>query len=69
MSNPTKLTRKQQNALAFLVMSKVADLAEYPEMLHGEYDLRGVDMEVVAQQLSSWMKKLPGTTWDDRLPQ
>jgi glutaredoxin-related protein len=63
------LTRKQQEALASLVMHQVANLKEYPEMREGEPDLANVSAEEIGKQLSIWMKKLPGTIWDNRLPQ
>lgn len=64
-----KLTRKQQEALASLVMAQVANLLEYSEMRESEHELEDVSVEEIGKQLSIWMKKLPGTIWDTRLPQ
>ena len=70
MSNPTdRLSRRQQEALAYLVMQQAANLKEYPELRESEPDLDGVSSEAIARQLSIWMKKLPGSIWDTRLPQ
>ena len=63
------LTRKQQEALAGLVMQQVANIKEYPEMREGEPELADVSSEEIGKQLSIWMRKLPGTIWDNRLPQ
>jgi glutaredoxin-related protein len=63
------LTRKQQEALASLVMQQVANLKEYSEMRDSEPDLADVSSDEIGKQLSIWMKKLPGTIWDTRLPQ
>ena len=62
------LTRKQQEALASLVMQQVANLKEYSEMRDSEPELAEVSSEEIGKQLSIWMKKLPGTIWDNRLP-
>lgn len=65
----TGLTRKQQEALASLVLSRVADIAEYEEIRELSDEIKELPTEQIKLQLSVWMKKLPGTIWDNRLPQ
>lgn len=62
------MTNQQKQELAYKVMSRVADIVEYPEILEGT-ELEDVPAEEIEQQLTTWMKQLPGKLWDNRLPQ
>lgn len=61
------LTLKQKQALAVKLITKAGDLVEY--WGEGTGEMEGVSAEQVGQQLSIWLKGLPGNHWDMRLPQ
>lgn len=63
----TSLTRKQKEALAFKLLIHAGDIVEYWGT--GTDEMEGVTSEQVAAQLAVWLKGLPGTVWDNRLPQ
>ena len=65
MRDNKKLTNKQKEELAFAVMSQVANLIEFPDMLPEE--LQNVDSREIKKTLRSWMFNLPGNIWDTRL--
>ena len=60
------LSNRQKEELAFFVMSRVADLVEYPEMWQSGI-LADCDPSAVREILATWMRKLPGKMWDTRL--
>lgn len=64
------LTRDEKNALAVRLMHQAGNLIEFfDEMVADE---EGTFAQVSAQdaawQLSRWLRHLPGTDWDTRLP-
>lgn len=59
------MNREQKGALAIAAIQRVADLAEFPELLPDE--LQGIPGEEIREQLSVWMRKMPGRNWDVRL--
>lgn len=62
------MTREQKSALAFLAMSRVADIIEFWHEIVNDYpELRDVDPREAKEVLASWMRKLPGDAWDTRL--
>lgn len=61
------LTNAQKAALALALMHKAGDMVEFftdmcPELAEE------VDAADAAAQLTMWLKKLPGSAWDMRLP-
>lgn len=70
MSDTTpRLTREQQRALAALVMGRIADIAEFwGELTEHLPALADADYHAGVAQLSKWANRLPGDTWDTRLP-
>lgn len=66
------LTREQKRALARTVWSRCGDFAEFwGEMLEGgtiPEELHDADPQAVFEQLSRWLRRLPGDTYDLRLP-
>ncbi|PRX91951.1 hypothetical protein [Allonocardiopsis opalescens] len=63
------LTREQKAALAQALLAKAGDLIEFwAETIEEEKVLRDVDSDAAAQQLSVWLRRLPGRAWDMRLP-
>lgn len=62
------LTRKQKEALAWSVISRVADLAEFWDEACGvDAELADVDRIEGIEQLSRWVSHLLGDAWDERL--
>jgi hypothetical protein len=65
------MTRKQKELLAFAVMQRAASLLEdWDEATTRGWhqDLADIDRDEAAHVIAGWMKKLPGTLWDTRLP-
>lgn len=67
------LTRKQQHALAYLVLQAMGELVDdIAEAIAcddiADSSLRDVDPDDVALQLGRWGTRLPGYAWDHRLP-
>ncbi len=61
------LTNAQKATLALALMHKAGDLVEFftdmcPELAEE------IDAADAAAQLAVWLKKLPGSGWDTRLP-
>lgn len=64
----SKLNRTDKERLAFLVMSRVADIVEFwGESGITPSDLAHLSAVEVQAQLATWMSKLPGNLWDERL--
>ena len=62
------MNRKQKEALAFEVLTRIADLPLIFEENGVPPELDGVSLDEIRAQLALWAKKLPGTAWDYRLP-
>ncbi len=60
----------EKTALAMLLLRKAGDIAEFwGELVKDEPALAEVSSEDAAEQLTVWLKRLPGDRWDLRLPQ
>jgi len=67
MSN--SLSRAQKQALASALISHAADYLEFwDERITRDEALQDIDINAAAEQLSVWLKHLPGKDWDQRLP-
>jgi len=66
------MTRHQKEALAYALLGQAGDLIEFwhDYLRSGKLpdNLAGVDVEEAAEQLTQWLKRLPGDIWDNRLP-
>jgi hypothetical protein len=63
------LTRKAKQALANALLGQAGNLVEFRgEMLDDYEDLMDVPTEEIALQLTTWLARLPGESWDNRLP-
>ena len=65
------LTKKQKAAIVSGMLSALGDYIEFFEERRdagGGAGLEGVDSETVAAYVSQLASRLPGTTWDTRLP-
>jgi hypothetical protein len=62
------MTRSQKEALVSLVLNRVGDIIEFWGEIATDLANEGVTSQEAAEVLASWMKRLPGTAWDARLP-
>lgn len=60
------MNRAQKQELAFALMRAAAD--EAGRMFEEGYQPDGVTYEEAVEQFAQWLKALPGTNWDMRLP-
>jgi hypothetical protein len=60
------MTNDQKRQLANLVLFQAGNLIEYHTESLNEL---GIDPGEAAKQLTVWLAKLPGNSWDNRLPQ
>lgn len=68
MNISSKMTNKQKEALAAVLIRKAGDLVEFfEEITEGNDALVGVTGDQVRRQLSIWLGRLPGDAWDTRL--
>lgn len=70
--NRPGLTDEQREALAFAVMSQVADLAEFWGEKAEAYDLGDIDADAAMEQLVAWMKPISRDgdgIWNTQFPQ
>jgi hypothetical protein len=68
-SKPTGLTHKQKAGLARQLMMCAGDLMDVPDGKFNDEDLLGIDPKLKGEQIAAWVSYLPGTYWDNRLPQ
>ena len=61
------LTNRQKAALAGEVINRVADIVEFRSEIITDPELADVSPLEIAAQLSTWLKGLPGDSWDTRL--
>lgn len=61
------LTNRQKAALAGEVINRVADIVEFRSEIITDPELADVSLLEIAAQLSTWLKGLPGDSWDTRL--
>jgi hypothetical protein len=59
------LTATQKDDLVSALLAQAGNLLEFPDLL--PESLQG-DLDAVGAQLTTWLKRLPGTGWDARLP-
>lgn len=66
------LSREQKRAVAMLVIRGAADAAaafeEQRESFPEEDVLADVSYEEITAQVARWLRVLPGSGWDSRLP-
>ena len=65
------LTREQKDTLAGAVISHVATLLDNWEentTIGYQQECAGIPYADAAQQVANWLARLPGGSWDSRLP-
>lgn len=63
------LNRKAKAALASALLAQAGNLVEFRQEMLGEYeDLWDVDTDDIALQLTTWLQRLPGESWNHFLP-
>lgn len=63
------MTNEQKQALALELLSKAGDLLEFwDEQMFLNDLLNEVTAAAAGKQLAIWLKNLPGSMWDKRIP-
>jgi hypothetical protein len=70
------MTPRQKHAAAVLLFRAAGDALDLLEEVRSELregydyhrDLDGLSHDEIAAQLAMWLRGLPGTEWDSRLP-
>jgi hypothetical protein len=64
------LSNIQKAALVALLLTQAGNAVEVWEDLQERNEsLQGITAEEAALQFALWLQRLPGTVWDERLPQ
>jgi hypothetical protein len=62
------MTNEQKRLLARILLTQAGNIVEFWSEIGRDLEAEGIDAKDAAVCLSSWLRALPGTEWDTRLP-